>query len=339
MKQRNTDGDGKLVRMAMSVDVTAAPAEVQLVPAGFHETAQGSFLMDEIAATLILREAASHKNDYVVDYEHQTLKDVQAPAAAWISKLIDKGPLGIWGAVTWTRRAKEYLKNREYRYLSPVFLRNKDGRPVKFINAALTNQPAIDGMIPVVNKSQDGGIAAETQKEERSNMEQILKALGLAATATVEEALTAIDALKNAGQQVACKGILSALGLKATATESEVTGTIMAMKSDSASTASLTQKLNELTGKLAARDASELVQMAMKEGKVTPAQKEWAEDYAKRDPEGFKVFVAKATPVIPGTMPPAAPDKKSDELSETEMVVCKQMGLSKEDFLKHRGAK
>jgi len=339
MKQRNADGTGKLVRMAMSVDVSGAPSEVQLLPAGFHETGQGNFLLDEIAAKLILSAAITHKNDLVIDYEHQTLKDVEAPAAGWISKLVNKGPLGIWGTVSWTKRAQDYLNNREYRYLSPVFLRDKDGRPVKIINAALTNQPAIDGMIPVVNKSQDGGIPAETQKEDTSNMEQILKALGLAATATVEEALTAIDALKNAGQQVACKGILTALGLKADATESEATGTILAMKTGAETTASLTQKVNDLTGKLAARDAAELVQVAMKEGKITPAQKEWAVNYAKSDPEGFKVFVAKAAPVIPGDMSPAAPDKKPDELSETEMVVCKQMGLSKEDFLKHRGTK
>ena len=55
----------------------------------------------------------------------------------------------------WTDRAKEYLRNREYRYLSPVVLvRKNDGRAVQLLGAALTNLPAIDGMAPVVNSMQ-----------------------------------------------------------------------------------------------------------------------------------------------------------------------------------------
>jgi len=355
--------------MVMSdAEMSALPTEVQLIPFGTHETNKGKFTLDAEAAELVMKAAQTRQNDSVIDYEHQTLKDVEAPAAGWIKQLVNKGKDGIWGLVEWTPRATQYLKNKEYRYLSPVFLKSETtGRVVKFINAALTNDPAIDGMIPVVNKSRpvtagdlrksispllakaempvvnktqldNGGATAENTTEENSNMDQILQALGLDPTATIQDALSAIEALKNASQQqVACKGVLEVLGLKANASESEVTGTIMAMKTGSTATADLVKQVNTLNAKIVGRDADDLVTQAMKDGKVLPAQKDWALAYAKSDPEGFKTFVAKAVAVVPvGEIKPGdLPAKPEGELTETEMQVCKRMGISREDFLKH----
>jgi len=315
-------------------DVSALPSEVQLIPAGAHNTDKGSFLLDATAAKAVLEAASAHKNDFVIDYEHQTLKDVEAPAAGWIRRLVNKGEQGIWGEVEWTARAQEYLKKREYRYLSPVFLADKAGRVARFLNAALTNAPAIDGMTPVVNKSQGGGTAAKT-KEDKSNMDKIMQALGLAPDAAPDAALAAIETLK-APRLAACKSALTALGLPETAKESDVTGAIMVMKSGSAETAKLAQTVAELKARNSERDAADLVAMAMKEGKVSPAMRDWALNCAKTDPEGFKVFAAKAPVVVPpGEAKPSAPAKGGQtELSETEMHVCKLAGVSKEDFLK-----
>jgi len=45
-----------------------------------------------------------------------------------------------------------YLKNREYKYLSPVVLvRKKDHKALQLHSVALTNPPAINGMVPIVN--------------------------------------------------------------------------------------------------------------------------------------------------------------------------------------------
>ena len=43
------------------------------------------------------------------------------PAAGWIKDLKAE-PSGIWGRVEWTATARELIRNREYRYLSPSFL-------------------------------------------------------------------------------------------------------------------------------------------------------------------------------------------------------------------------
>mgnify|MGYP006297041577 FL=1 len=53
----------------------------------------------------------------------------------------------------WTEKAKQYLKNREYRYFSPVFfLRKSDRKVMQIVNAALTNLPKINELKPIVSK-------------------------------------------------------------------------------------------------------------------------------------------------------------------------------------------
>jgi phage I-like protein len=132
------------------------PEEVQVLPSGeVSPKGKMRFNVDEEAKGLIMKAFADSNTDLVIDYEHQSLSGSEAPAAGWIKELVDKGSEGIWAKVQWTDRAKEYLKNREYRYLSPVVLvRKKDGRAVQLLGAALTNLPAIDGMAPVVNSMQ-----------------------------------------------------------------------------------------------------------------------------------------------------------------------------------------
>ncbi|MBI5328861.1 MAG: phage protease [Deltaproteobacteria bacterium] len=308
------------------------PAEIQVIPYGFHSTAKGDFVCDEASAKKVIGTFDAKTNDMVIDYEHQTLQGTEAPAAGWIKELVNKGRDGIWAVVEWTDRAKEYIKNKEYRYVSPVFLKRlSDNKVMALINVALTNQPNIDGMVPLVNKE------LKTKKEEQQ-MNRLLEALGLAADATEDEAIAAIVKLKEAAGVTACKAVMDSLGLKEGAAESEVVGTIMAMKQSHGQTGDLSQKVKDLSDKLAARDAQELVALAMKEGKITAAQKPWADEYAKRDPEGFKVFVAKASVVVPvGEIAgPGVKGQGSGEVDETQLQINKALGVSEETFRKYQ---
>ena len=101
----------------------------------------------------IINHFEGRSNDIVIDYEHQTLKSVEAPAAGWIKKLINRGEQGLWAAVEWTEKAAKYLANREYRYFSPVFMvRKSDRKVVQVTNAALTNSPQINHLTPIIAK-------------------------------------------------------------------------------------------------------------------------------------------------------------------------------------------
>jgi len=57
----------------------------------------------------------------------------------------------------------------------------------------------------------------------------------------------------------------------------------------------------EALKKLQERDARDAAASALSEGKLTPSQKDWAEKFALKDPEGFAEFVASAPVVVDTT--------------------------------------
>lgn len=117
---------------------------VKLLPLGVVHSTKGDFLVDNESFQSIQNKFLQRKLEIPIDYEHQTLKDMQAPAAGWIKDFVLRGD-GIYGAVDWTECAAEYLKNKEYRYISPVInIRKEDRKVMGLHSAALTNTPAID---------------------------------------------------------------------------------------------------------------------------------------------------------------------------------------------------
>lgn len=323
---------------------SAVPTEIQVIPYGQYDTPKYPgmpYLCDEQSFDAVMNEFAAQKNDMVIDYEHQTMAEppVEAPASGWIKQLINKGKDGIWAVVEWTKRAQEMIANKEYRYISPVFLRRKtDGRIVKLLNVALTNQPNIDGMVPLTNKQ----FTDRQSHKEESKMKKLLALLGLAETATEDEAVVAINKLIDAGKAHETvvsvnKAAIEALGLKPEATASEITGTIMAMKQAHGQHGDLAGKVAELQHKLVARDAQDAVDLAVNSGKITPAMKDWALDLAKKDLAGFQVFVSKAPFVVrTDKIVPADQGGGGQQLDETELQVCRMFGNKPEDVLKNK---
>ena len=130
---------------------------------------------------------------------------------------------------------------------------------------------------------------------------------------------------------VANKAVCELLGLKAGAPAAEVAAVIMSLKGG------IDGRVKALEEQLADRDAEEAVELALKSGKITPAQKGWAKDYVLKSPEGFKSFLEKAPQVVPmsevaGGEALALKGKKPDEAT---MLICKQLGVSAEDLEKY----
>ena len=72
-------------------------------------------------------------------------------------------------AVEWTKKGREYIANKEYRYLSPVVLVKKaDQHAAVFHSAALTNIPAITGMFAIINSD----VLSIEEEEEEPKMEK-----------------------------------------------------------------------------------------------------------------------------------------------------------------------
>lgn len=328
------------------VEVRGVPEVIRILPLGHVTSQKGEFDVDEESLRLMKAEIARHGVDVVVDYEHQTLDGVQAPAAGWVKELsIQDGH--IVAKVEWTDRAAEYLKNREYRYLSPVItVRKLDGKATGLHSLALTNTPAIDHMDPIVNSStyNKGGQHTMDPKE-------LAKLLGLPEDATPEqvtEALAAVLAelkqLKEDGkapppggeETVANKAVCELLGLKSGAATSDVTAKIMELKGGIIDGVNVMAELKSLKDAMARRDADEAVTQALKAGKITPAQKKWAVSYALSDPKGFADFAAKAPQVVPmDQIIPDGPDTPAGGMDEATRLVCKQLGINEEDVKKY----
>jgi len=348
----------------------AVPSEIQVIPWGRHETEKGVFVLDEKGMGAVIADFASRETDMVVDYEHQSLSGREAPAAGWIRRLFAIAPngprghsgdpraAGIWAVVEWTPRAVGYLKNREYRYLSPVFLKNTgDNRVVKLLNAALTNQPAIGGMVPVVNKDSagctDGPGTSYTSRPEGKTvrkevcMKKLFELLGLGEDAGEEQAISAVQAMRSdmeslRGQaaRVAAKEVFEILGLRDGATLPEVTGTVMALRKGHEQAAELSARLLTLEEELGRKHAGELVARAMRQGRVTAAQRDWAERYASTDPEGFRAFVAKAPVIVhTGEMAAGGAPGGGDSPDEVQRAVNQALGVSDDAFRKFGGTR
>lgn len=328
-----------------AVNVTAAPAEIQILPFGLViSQTYGPFLNDDQAMQETIGAFSVKVNDLVIDYEHQTLYGEVAPAAGWIKELINKGQEGLWARVEWTEKAKQMVEGKEYRYLSPVvWVRASDGRAIEIHSAALTNTPAIDGMIPIINSTTNKPFAWVPTEHLRTedptkhkgadtlkNLVALKAKLGLPETATEEQILAAVDALAESGKTiVANKDVLTLLDLGESATLDETKGKIIALKNPAGYVSR--EEYNNLKKRLDDKDRDDLVQLAINSGKITPAQKAWAEETALKDPAGFRAFINSAPVVVPlDQLNLGSGEKKKAISTDAELAINKQLGVSKE---------
>jgi phage I-like protein len=239
----------------------------------------------------------------VIDYEHQTEEGTEAPAAGWIKKLINRGAEGLWAVVEWTDRAREYLARREYRYFSPVFWLSKGTRKLFEVDrAALTNAPRLNRIRPIVAKHTD-----ITHKEAAMELlKKLIAAMHLSEDATEDDVIAAVTAKADGADKVAAKEVLEALGMNEDADAVSIVAKIEEIKVAGAGKTETEQELatlrkdhDALKAKWDTRERDDRVAAALGAGKITPAQKEWAEGYALADPEGFDAFVAKAPQIVP----------------------------------------
>lgn len=319
---------------AGQVDVSEVPEEIRILPFGMVHNTHQDFMVDDESCQLIIRQFKERRIDLVIDYEHQTLKNIQAPAGGWI-KDIRRGEDALVAKVEWTQKAKEYLANKEYRYLSPVVMvRKSDHKAVALHSAALTNTPAIDGMFAIVNSAgfPAGGIEERQGGKTMEFLQKLAAALGLPDTATEADVINAVEALtKKNTEVVANSTVLAMLGLEEGAKTEDVAAKIQQLSSGNGMEA----ELAALKENLARRDAAEAVAAAMKEGKVSAAQKEWAEGYALKDPEGFAAFCEKAVPVVPMGKVSTDGPKAAGKRTGVDAVILKNLGLTQEDVEKY----
>lgn len=338
---------------ALYFDLSAATgdagtaAALQLLPAGEFRAKDGrptecaAWLCNAGIAAGLISQLANSANSLVVDYEHQTLNAASngqpAPAAGFFKQMEWREGQGLFATdVAWTAKARQMIADGEYRYLSPVFSYDKNtGAVLQILHAALTNTPALDGMTQVALRSLM--LSHPTTHEETMNetLKQLLAALSLAATTTEADAIAAVTALKAKADLVPTKDAEIA-ALKASA--GSAANPDPAQFVPIAAVSALQQQLAALSLQVQSKDVVDAVSVALKEGRLLPAQEAWATELGKKDLASLKTYLASTAPIAAlngqqsgGKAPDGA---TSGGLNADQLAVCKAMGLSEDAYKK-----
>ena len=329
--------------------------ELQLFPQGLFRARDGrphevdAWQIDQVVAEQLIAQVAALTNPLPIDYEHQILHAIEngqpAPAAGWFKQLEWREGKGLFAVdVEWTEPAKAFIKNGEYRYVSPVFAWDrKTGEVTGLAMAAITNYPALDGMqrlTALATEHFSEQFPHLQQSDEDSSVSKISKALstklGLGEDATEEQAVAALTALQSKAEQV--DGLEQSLtALKA---ESE-TKPDPAKYVPIAAMEDMKTQLTALSTQVNSREVEELVQQGLDEKKLLASQEEWATDLGKKDLTALKGYLKTAQPIaaLSGTQTGGQPPEGEQQngLTLDELAMCRATGIDPEEFKKTKG--
>ena len=354
-----------IAALTLSVQPATKGQKVQLFPDGLFrandtrpEGIDGWRMDADIAAALIAKVSA-RTNDLVVDYEHQTLNaeenGKEAPASGWIDpqSLEYRPGEGLFAAVKWTATAQQYIDNDEYRYLSPVFpYHAKTGAILDVHNVALTNFPGLDGMAAVNvaalrARLETPSPTTTTQEDNLVERDELIQLLGLSADATDEQITAALRAAQTATATIA--SLRAELELQ---DSDDAVVAVAALKGKASAEPDPAKYVpadvvEALKGEIATlkngqeeTEVAALVQQGLDDGKLVPAQKDWAINLGNKDVAALKQYLG-STPKIAalkGTQTqgkkPAGADSNQPEMAEEATAVLKQLGVTAEDAAK-----
>lgn len=238
--------------------------KIKILPLGNVTTTKGNFVVDDTSVDLIIRTFKKRGLDIVIDYEHQSVSDDMAIASGWIKELLVEDDCLV-GLAEWTEQAKEQIKNKQYKYLSPTVLL-KNNRAVRLHSVALTNTPAIDNMYPLFLSDKANG-------DNKMDIKKILEFLELDESATTEDVLNKIAELKNNNK------------------EDEDDDTELSANKDKLEVLALKQELKQLKEETELKDINFILDTALEEGKMIPAQREGFKKLALADREAFNTVM------------------------------------------------
>jgi phage I-like protein len=117
----------------------------------------------------------------------------------------------------------------------------------------------------------------------------------------------------------------------------QLKGAVEALKAGASRLGKTEEALQALKARLASETADRLVEEALKAGKVSPAQRGWALEYCRRDPEGFQTYADRAPKLVPtGEELQLLREDHPDEggLLPEELAICRSLNVSPEAYLK-----
>ncbi len=180
----------RAIALSIVVSGDEPPSEFRIFTAGKVETTKGTFLFDEVAAVSVLAEYEAHGAELMVDYDHASLASISldpaqsGKAAGWFGLEVRAGEL--WAVnVRWTEHAASALRAKEWRYMSPAFSTDQEGRVTSLLNVALTNLPATRQLEPLM--------AASSKEKTMLGSDAVKKALEAIKNGDAEAAMALLE--------------------------------------------------------------------------------------------------------------------------------------------------
>ena len=293
----------------------AVPEWIQLLPEGpLVQGVDGRFWFVNDAAEII-HEFEQAGRPLPIDFDHaierRAPRGEKAPAVGWIEKIEHRKGQGIWGKVAWNELGASALKNREYRYISPVFRYEWETREVlELINAGLTNRPNLK-------------MEALNQEEDVALPKAVLGALGLADGADETAVLAAITALSN----------------KAPKKDHSVNHEDFVPKAQFDELAKTAANNQKQLDSYAAKEREAAVNAGIEEGKIAPASKNhYLAICENMGLEKFAEFMKSQPKIIQDTKldqkkPQAG--NSANALDADQLAVCSALGLDEAEYRKN----
>ena len=340
-------------------------ATIQVAPLGLWKGYTSNGIKESVSITsdIVLSCVEyfnSHNVQVPVDWEHQTVSGLQAPAAGWITRLYDGGKDGLMAVVTWNKDAEQQIKSKQYKYLSPVLVYdatdNVTGEKVQCYlhSAALTNTPFLDGIKEVTAKISDGATKfmcssvaiIQSSLSKGTTMEdfisKLIELLGLEADAA-DNPQSILDEIAEWKQKLAGTGESEAKegeGDKTeevTAKEGEVAEEKTAEMSNKGvlgTVITLSKRIAELERNEQLRNAESLLNEY--KDKLTPVLKESFMSMAMTNPKQARTILAALPKVMPDPLKAKKIETDAIALSDKEEKMIVEMKLDRNVFIEEK---
>jgi phage I-like protein len=328
--------------VSLNFESGVLPSSLELIPAGTLIQGRDGRKWKNSQPQKVALASTARLSRLVIDENHATdlaaPKGGSSPAMGWMTNLRTGQGGSIWADVEWTKRGEQAVLNREYRFLSPVFLHDEQGEITVVLRAALTNSPNLQ--LPALNSERP-----ELITQEESMNKALCAALGLPETATEAEAVVAVQALQN-------KAALNAARPETAQTQTDTPKADLAayapradLNAMEARALAAEKQLAELNAAQLKTEAETAVDEAIKNRKIAPASRaEYLALCATQEGLGTFKKIAAATPAIIGTearapegTPPAAGGGAA--LNAEETATYKAMGYTEEEIKKIKEGK
>jgi phage I-like protein len=319
--------------LSLNAEGGKAPNRIELVPAGQTVTGRDGRTWKNTSPQETAQNSMRRLAKLPIDENHATdlaaPKGGSSPAFGWITALCADERGAILADVEWTARGRSAVENKEYGFISPVFLFNKEGEINCILRAGLTNTPNLE--LPALNSETPELNTTEDFMDEPKMALAVCAALGIAEGAGVNDALAAIDKLKQA-QNASGGGV----DLSTYAPRAELNAALE-------KAVAVEKQLAELNAAAFKREAEAAVDEAVKAGKFPPASRDTCIALCadKTGLERFKALAAATPAIVDGRVQVpegTPPGTGGTALNSEEAAAAKAMGYTVEEYQKIKEA-